>query len=127
MLMCQISLAQDWTIKNKDAYLYWGTTDKPLKTAWDAQPGNEFVFNLYHYESQEEVARGRTENAGVVFMLPRTGHYHVRVCAVDSPGDPVDEINCSLSIDATKATVDGQPQAWWVFGNIAPPGEIIFE
>lgn len=126
-VIAQITWAADWTITNKDAYLYWGTTDKPLKVAWDAQPGNEFVFNLYHYESQEEVARGRTEVDTVTFMLPRTGHYHARVCAVDNPGDPVIEELCSLSIDSERATVNGQPRAWWVYGAVAPPGEIIFE
>lgn len=127
MMIPQISLAADWEIKNKDAYLYWGTTDKPLKVAWDAQEGNAFVFNLYHYEHSEEVARGSTELNEVTFMLPRTGHYHAKVCAIADPGDEVDEVNCSLSIDATYAVVDGQPRAWWVYGYVAAPGPIIFE
>jgi hypothetical protein len=121
----QITLAMDWTIVNPGAYLYFGTTDKPLTVAWDSQEGIEFAFNLYHYEDQAEVARGRTQDAQVVFMLPRTGHYHTRICAVANTGDPITEEYCSISTDPTKATVGGQPQGWWVFGNIAPPGEII--
>ncbi len=117
-----------WEIINKDAYLYFGTTDKPLKVAWNPEPNaDEFAFNLYHYESQAEVARGRTPNNTVVFMLPYAGHYHARVCSIDNAGDPIDEALCTLSIDSTRATVDGQPQAWWVYGNIAPPGPITFD
>jgi hypothetical protein len=127
LLICRISFAQDWVIKNQDAYLYWGTTDKPLKIGWDAQPENAFVFNLYHYEHDVEMARGSTELNGVTFMLPRTGHYYVRVCAIADPGDIPLEENCSISIDATYAVVDGQPRAWWVYGHVAAPGPIIFE
>jgi len=124
----QITLAQDWTIINPDIQLYFGTTDKPLKVAWNTEPNaDEFAFNLYHYESQEEVARGRTPNDNVVFMLPRTGHYHVRVCSIAHTNDPIDESLCSLSIDPTKATVNGQPMGWWVYGNVGAPGPIIFE
>lgn len=128
MVIPQITFAIDWMIVNPGAYLYFGTTDKPLKVAWNPEPNaDEFFFNLYHYESQEEVARGRTQANTVTFMLPRTGHYHARICAIDDEGGAVVENLCSLSIDPTRATVNGEPMGWWVFGGVGAPGPIIFE
>ena len=108
-----------------DRVTYFGTTDKQLKISWDHNtPQPEFYeVKLYHVERETEspAGIGKTADNSIIFKLPRSGHFiaRVRACEGDVCGD------WSESINPEVATVDGQPRAWWLYGYVAKPGDIV--
>lgn len=99
---------------------YWHASGAPITIAWDAVEGATYYkWQDYSPVKKHTMVIGEVQTNQVSAAV-FSGHNVYKVFACN-------EIGCSdeaLSTDAAVATVDGQPQGWWVFGVIGPPGPI---
>jgi hypothetical protein len=114
--------------KIMDRVLYFGTTDALITMSWDpVAEATGYEVELFHIEQNTKMlpygTSNHTSGTNLTFKLPKTGHYifKVRSC-INNFAECGDE--WSESIDSTKAIVDGENKAWWVYGYVAKPGDI---
>ena len=119
-----------------DVVTYFGTTDQEIKVSWDHNDPvpDYYEITLYHVERgiESPAGIGKTDENRIVFKLPRSGHFIARVRACLESSEHVEGCETppccsewSESIDPEVASVDGQPRAWWIYGHVAGPGDIV--
>ena len=120
----------------KRAVTYFGYTEEYHTISWDIvqddpatpeveQTAEWYEVELFHIEQQVAIARGRVDHPGnlAAITYPRSGHYEHRVRAcVQGATEPLCS-EWSTSLNAAVSTVDGQPEAWWVYKHVSPPSE----
>lgn len=110
-----------------DYVTYYGTTDQDITFGWnpaaDGGTPTSYDWRVYHVERKAYVMMGNTPDSQKTIWLPRTGHYKIEVRARNAAGTS-QWIMCT---DPAFATVNGQPRAWWIYGHVAGPGDIIIE
>jgi hypothetical protein len=126
ILLISNSAFGEW--EKKDYITYLGTTDQSITVGWDAVENVEgYQIEVYHVErdSITRVASEGLTETQIEFNLPRSGHFIARVRAcVDYPTcETAGEWSESTNSDV--ATVDGEARSWWIYGYVAPPGQII--
>ncbi len=147
-----------------DYVTYYGNTGEEVTVAWEnpcekCADGNycpssgvcsdgssctpctipdEYEFKFFHKDMGQDLIIGTTSNTQVTVIIPKVGHYIVKVrskkndCVHEDPNDinsPM--VPCysdwAISTDPTYATVDNTHRAWWIFTWISPPGDIGIE
>ena len=113
-----------------DYYMYFGTTDEGITAAWSPGDGaQKYQIRGYHKEHKVYVDFGITENCEYTVVLPRSGHYIFEVRSLKQIGTGGITYAMSewvQSIDPSVSTVDGNHRGWWVYGCVAPPGNLFF-
>ena len=123
VLILAFSFCNVYAFEKKDYVTYFGTTDKTIKASWDLVVGAvKYEVQIYCVDRKEAISLGNTTMPEKVIQIPRSGHYIVKVRAINLQNRAS---TWSESIDPKYATVDGEPRAWWVYGHIAAPGPII--
>ncbi|WP_319406187.1 hypothetical protein [uncultured Desulfosarcina sp.] len=110
----------DWS--GMDYFTYRGTTDKAITASWDVVEGATYYeAKIYSVDHDYETNLGKTETNRIAIQIPRSGHYvfMVRACN-DLMNPPCSE--WTESTDPERASVDGKPRGWWVYGHVAPAG-----
>lgn len=108
----------------KDYVTYYGYTDELFTANWDLiSSADSYEWRVYHVERDMYVLSGESATTSFTIQFPRTGHYIIEVRSKNEYG--VSE--WAKSIDSTKATVNGESRAWWVYGYISAPGPITIE
>lgn len=112
--------------EKKDVVTYFGTTDQTVTVMWDPVDNATYYEVELHHVERDSITRVGSDTLvdnNITFSLPRSGHFvpRVRACSdsIDSCSD------WTLSTNSERASVDDQPRAWWLYGYIAPPGQII--
>ena len=116
-------------LESVDYVTYFLTTDKSVIVSWDEQAAAQYYeVRLYHVEREDEVSAGsgRTKKNSITFQLPRSGHFIAKIRACNDDLDPPCS-DWSESIDPEIAKVNGEPRAWWLYGHVAGPGNIIID
>ena len=126
LMFFSYSVAFSW--EKKDYVTYFDTTDNPVTCAWSAVEGAAgYQVQLLHVErdSTTIVSREALTDRRDTFLLQRSGHFivKVRACKYDFNTCEVHS-EWTESINSERSRVDDQPRAWWLYGYIAPPGEI---
>lgn len=122
----------------QDYTTYSDYTEIPATIAWDSDAGAEYYnFELFHYEHNLVSATGNTQQTQITINFPRSGHYifKVRSCTSQQPTNTtgltqVGSDWCTVfseSTDVSKATVNGQSKAWWIYRHVSPPGTVEIE
>ena len=123
LLQCSLAFADPLIGVNN--YTYFGTTAEPVTLQWIVSSGAVgYELRAYHHEQQIYIWMGSTTELTFTYQLPKSGHYTFMVRAVGT-GDKFS--TWSESTDPVVAIVDGQPRAWWSYGYVAPPGQIVIE
>jgi len=107
----------DGQVKSLQGTLY--LTEGPVTVGWNSVSGAEFYkIELVLIDPVPETTFdfGQTTATQMVLNRPRSGHFKVRVAACNADGCAWSE-----SIDPAYATVDGQPEAWWIFFKTPSP------
>ena len=129
-----------------DLYLYYGFTGKDVIVAWDdpkiSTPADTsddynvdtdvFEFLLYNKDRDTTVVLTESIPGNVftyTFQLPQTGHWTPKVRVVrayiDAEGvEVIERSDWTISNDPIRASVNGDPRGWWLFGWIEPVGPI---
>jgi len=135
-----------------EAYTYVSTTDKQWQVAWDSVLYCYYKFRVYNLERDVYLPIGedgggelKLTDTTTAMNFPYSGHFvpQVKACRQCVP-DPNDENGCSSticdggdceevcstwskSIDKEVSVVKGADRGWWLYGYLAPAGEIIIE
>lgn len=118
--------------KTVDYATHFFTTDKEITVVWDAaETGKEpdyYEVKLFDIDrgQVESESIGKTTENRLAFSLPRSGHFMAMVRACLEPSEDNDGL-CSVwsySTDETVASVGGKPRGWWLYGHLAPAGDI---
>lgn len=109
----------------KDIATYIGTTDKQIKVTWDiVQEATYYKVRLVSIEREEEILiNDHIDVNNIIFQLPKSGHYIVKIQACNDQICSVD----SSSDDSQIALVNGEHKGWWLYGYIKKPGSLIFD
>lgn len=111
------------------AATYIDYTGKPVTVAWDPVSGaTKYTWRVRSLERGQLVEiNGATEHdtflTTFTFSLPYQGHFIVEVKAMDDAGN---SSTWAISTSDNHATVEDRPQGWWVYGHLAPAGDIEF-
>ena len=97
---------------------YTTFTGSQVTFAWDAQAAaDSYKWELVSYERGNSVfASGSTATTNATVTIPQTGHWIVRVKAVNANG----ESDWSESTGAG-AQVEGADETWWIHAWVAAP------
>ena len=110
-----------------DYVTFFGTTDKTITVGWTVSDGAEkYELRLYNHERDVFEDIGETTAVEYTFQLPRSGHYtaQVRALCLNDAGTEWLTSTWSESTNAEVAMVNDNPRAWWIYGFVAPPGNI---
>ena len=119
-----------------DHVVYFGTTDQEITVSWDHNEPHpdRYEVRLFHVErkTNEQAGIGGTAGNNLTFRLPRSGHFVVTVRACMDSVTAVPDCDAppccsewSESTDPAVAAVNGDPRGWWIYGYVAPPGDIV--
>lgn len=113
--------------EKKDYVTYFGTTDKSITCKWSlVDNANGYQVEVLHVERNsitKIIEEDSTDNT-VEINFPRSGHYIIRVRACGDFPTCENASTWAESTDPNIADVDGQPKGWWVYGYVAPAGQI---
>jgi hypothetical protein len=125
-LLMTSNVYAEWV--KKDYVTYFGTTDQSITVKWDAVDNAQgYQLELYHVErdSITKVASEGLTTTQLELTLPRSGHFIPRVRACSDYPACETHSEWSESINSEVAIVDGEARSWWIYGYVAPPGQII--
>ena len=103
---------------------YYLFTGQNFNVQWDVTSDNRIT--AYEYEllnverNNQAFIRGRTPNGIVSVSIPKTGHWILRVRTVWDDAGTEKKTDWCRSDSKDCATVNGQPQSWWIFAWVAP-------
>lgn len=99
-------------------FTYYLFTGESVTVGWDAVSNAQgYEFEAINVERGNRVfAQGQTSELQATVVIPKTGHWIFQVRATNASGVS----DWARSDSNTHATVNGQPQSWWVFAWIAP-------
>lgn len=121
-LVVPVLARSEWVAK--DYVTYYGYTDEMFPLVWDIGEGaDSYEWRVYSVEKKMYVANGVSGVTEAKIQLPFTGHFIMEVRSKNTFGYS----DWAQSIDATKAKVDGEPRAWWVYGHVSPPSGLVIE
>jgi hypothetical protein len=112
------------------AATYFETTGQSITVAWDAVTNaTKYIWRVKSIEREKYIAiEGKTEHETTAtrftFSIPFMGHFVAEVKAVDDGGN---ESTWAKSDRDANATVEGENQGWWVYGTLAPVGDIVIK
>lgn len=113
---------------NRKAYEYSGTTDKNITVSWAAcLNADSYEVRLVNLDRGSEItlSSGRVTTNKIVFRLPKTGHYSVKVRSCKD-----NYTECSdwaYSTNSGDAVINNEANGWCVYGGVAAPGAIIIQ
>lgn len=125
MLTATVFSASAWAdFEVLDYVTYSGYTGEEVTVEWDFTGDATFEVDLYHMEHKEHLnlTPQPITARSITFTLPRSGHYSVGVRAIKDgvPGP------WAGSIFPEDAQHNEEARAWWLFGALAPTGDIVF-
>lgn len=130
---CFLFLSAAFPVQGAELYraaTYFEFTGQPITVGWDAiSNATKYIWRIKSVERQkyiiiEGAAEHETTETFFTFEVPFMGHFVAEVKAVDDEGN---ESSWAKSDKDENAIVGGEKQGWWVYGTIAPAGEITIE
>ena len=113
------------------------TDDPQITVAWKAVEGaNGYQIKLIMTDKVPvtEYARGETQQTQMTVKRPRAGHFDGAVRAFKSCTHDIEGCEngrlysqWTLSSDKKRATVNGEPMAWWIYWKLPKPDTVIVE
>jgi hypothetical protein len=106
---------------------YFEHTGQTVTVAWDAiTNATNYIWRIKSVERQKYIAiDGNTEHETTAtqfsFKVPFMGHFIVEVKALDAEGNAS---AWAKSDQDQYATIKGENKGWWIYGLIAPAGDI---
>jgi len=119
MSLCIYTNVYSDSFIEKDYITYYGTTDNTITLQWEESIGAvkyEMKYLYVEHNTYSDIVE--TNNTQLTITLPRTGHYIFEIRAIDS-SDMISEWASSIINE------DTQTGSFWVYGYLAPPGDII--
>jgi len=92
-------------------------TGETVQVAWDASAGaDSYKWELLSHERGLAVfAQGSTTSTTAGIVIPKTGHWIVRVKAINAAGE-----SAWAQSTGPEASAEGQTQPWWIHAWLAP-------
>lgn len=122
----RVALVFDGTWYKRVAYEYYGTTNQKIRCSWTPTgTATAYEVRLYSIDRNSEViiSNGKVTVPTIVFTLPKTGHYSVKVRSCKA--DYSECSDWSTSTSSTDVTIGTDTSPWIIYGNVAGPGAII--
>jgi hypothetical protein len=105
---------------------YYGTTNQKIRCSWTpVGTAAAYEVRLYSLDRNSEViiSNGKVTVPTIVFTLPKTGHYSVKVRSCKA--DYSECSDWSVSTNSVDTTIGTDASPWIIYGNVASPGAII--
>lgn len=129
------ALVLAWALRADAGHMYKASsyfefTGQPVTVGWDrVDRAVKYVWRIKSVERQKYIiidgsAEHETTETFFTFRIPFVGHFVAEVKAVDADGN---SSKWAKSGRDEFGMVDGQPKGWWVYGYIAPAGDIEIE
>ena len=109
LVLTGLTWTKHWTLE-----LYTGES---VTVGWDiVSNADSYKWELVSHERGNAVfAQGSTTATTASIVIPKTGHWIVRVKAVNANGE-----SAWAESTGPEARAEGQTQPWWIFAWLAP-------